>query len=61
MIKQPPDEKQRWRDLATITRKGQRLPDLAKANDDDFLAYLPENVLHEALSTLLGGKRATQG
>lgn len=54
MIKQPPDEKQRWQALATIIRESQRLRDLAKANGDDFLAYLLENVLHEARSTLLG-------
>ncbi len=54
MIKQPPDEKQRWHALATIIRESKRLRDLAKVNGDDFLAYLLENVLHEARSTLLG-------
>ena len=47
-------EKERWQALATIIRESQKMRDLAAANGDDFLAYLLENVLHEARSTLLG-------
>ena len=44
----------RWVALKTIIRESQKLRDLAKANGDDLLACLLENVLHEARSTLLG-------
>ena len=43
----------RWQALATIIRESQKMRDLAAANGDDFLAYLLENLLHEARSTLL--------
>lgn len=40
--------------LETIIRDSLRLRDLAKASEQDFLAYLLETVLHEARSTLIG-------
>ena len=48
------DEQKRWQALATIIWGSQKLRDLAAANGDDFLAFLLENVLHEARSTLIG-------
>ena len=48
------DAQERWQGLAVIIRESQKMRDLAAANGDDFLAFLLENVLHEARSTLLG-------
>lgn len=40
--------------LATIIRDSERLRNIAKQSDHDFLAFLLENVLHEARATLIG-------
>ena len=41
--------------LDTIILESERLRNLAKGIDEGFLAFLLENVLHEARATLIGG------
>ena len=40
--------------LNTIILESERLRNLGKGSDNDFLAFLLENVLHEARATLIG-------
>ena len=47
-------DEERRRSLETIVSETERLRDIAKADGFDFLAFLLENVLLEARSTLIG-------
>jgi hypothetical protein len=40
--------------LQTIIRESERMRNIAKAHGNDYLAFLLEQVLHEARATLVG-------